>query len=94
MYFSDWGRETSIARAYMDGTNRKTIVDRPGRANGLTIDYSEKRLYWTAIDSNSIKSSNLIGKKIAVTLDNTGWSKNKKQNGNTLWREWLANWLS
>ena len=62
MYFSDWGGQTSIERAYMDGSHRKVIVDMPGRANGLTIDYGEKRLYWTAIETKSIESSDLFGK--------------------------------
>ena len=60
MYWSDFSGQSQIERAYMDGTHRKVIYS-GGRANGLTIDYSEKRLYWTSLDTNTIESADLYG---------------------------------
>lgn len=45
----------------MDGTGRITLVADVGRANGLTIDYAERRLYWTDLDTTLIESSNMLG---------------------------------
>ena len=61
MYWSDFSGQSQIERAYMDGTHRKVIY-KGGRANGLTIDYMEKRLYWTSLDTNTIESADLYGK--------------------------------
>lgn len=45
----------------MDGTNCMTLVDKVGRANDLTIDYVDQRLYWTDLDTNMIESSDMLG---------------------------------
>lgn len=45
----------------MDGTTCMTLVDKVGRANDLTIDYADQRLYWTDLDTNMIESSNMLG---------------------------------
>lgn len=45
----------------MDGTNCMTLVDKVGRANDLTIDYADQRLYWTDLDTNMIESSDMLG---------------------------------
>lgn len=51
MYWTEWGGKPKIDRAAMDGTGRITLVADVGRANGLTIDYAERRLYWTDLGS-------------------------------------------
>lgn len=61
MYWTEWGGKPKIDRAAMDGTGRVTLVADVGRANGLTIDYSERRLYWTDLDTTLIESSNMLG---------------------------------
>ncbi|CAH1258892.1 LRP6 [Branchiostoma lanceolatum] len=61
MYWSEWGGDPKIERASMDGTDRFILVDSLGRANGLTIDYPERRLYWADLDTNLIESSNMLG---------------------------------
>lgn len=38
-----------------------TLVDKVGRANDLTIDYADQRLYWTDLDTNMIESSDMRG---------------------------------
>lgn len=62
MYWTEWGGKPRIVRAYMDGTNIITLADKLGRANDLTIDYADQRLYWTDLDTNMIQSSNMLGK--------------------------------
>lgn len=61
MYWTEWGGRPKIDRAAMDGTGRITLVPNVGRANGLTIDYAERRLYWTDLDTTLIESSNMLG---------------------------------
>lgn len=61
MYWTEWGGRPKIDRAAMDGTGRITLVPSVGRANGLTIDYAERRLYWTDLDTTLIESSNMLG---------------------------------
>ncbi|TTJ07848.1 Low-density lipoprotein receptor-related protein 5 [Bagarius yarrelli] len=61
MYWTEWGGRPRIASAHMDGTNIITLVDKVGRANGLTIDYMDQRLYWTDLDTCMIESTNMQG---------------------------------
>lgn len=61
MYWTEWGGRPRIACAHMDGTNIITLVDKVGRANGLTIDYVDQRLYWTDLDTCMIESTNMQG---------------------------------
>ncbi|VVD03450.1 unnamed protein product, partial [Leptidea sinapis] len=62
LYWSDWGEHPSIERAALDGTQRKMIVDHDlGFPNGLTIDYVERRLYWTDALKDRIDTSDLNG---------------------------------
>lgn len=61
MYWTEWGGRPRIARAYMDGSTITTLVDKVGRANGLTIDYVDHRLYWTDLDTCMIESTNMQG---------------------------------
>ena len=61
MYFADWGKDPVIERAALDGSHRVVIMQNVGRANGLTIDFADGRLYWTDLDSNIIESADLTG---------------------------------
>lgn len=70
IYWTEWGGKPRIVRAFMDGTNCMTLVDKVGRANDLTIDYADQRLYWTDLDTNMIESSNMLGE--AGGTDRTG----------------------
>lgn len=67
MYWTEWGGKPKIDRAAMDGTGRITLVADVGRANGLTIDYAERRLYWTDLDTTLIESSNMLGQDPEAT---------------------------
>lgn len=66
IYWTEWGGKPRIVRAFMDGTNCMTLVDKVGRANDLTIDYADQRLYWTDLDTNMIESSNMLGERGAA----------------------------
>ena len=68
MYWSDWGSEACISRAAMDGTHRNIIIAKVGRATGLTIDYIQRRLYWTELVHHAIESSDLNGQQRAVII--------------------------
>lgn len=62
MYWTDWGEIPKIERAGMDGTNRSMIIDKEIYwPNGLTLDYSQEKLYWADAKHNFIHRSNLDG---------------------------------
>ena len=47
IYFTDWGKNPQIERAWMDGQNRKVLIDRDlGWPNGLVIDKPTGRMIW------------------------------------------------
>lgn len=69
MYWSDWGgTKPKIERAYMDGSSRTVLVANAGQANGLTIDYQERRLYWADQYANSIEHTDLDGKTFTIFI--------------------------
>ncbi|KAI8440067.1 hypothetical protein MSG28_001491 [Choristoneura fumiferana] len=62
LYWSDWGENPSIERAYLDGTQRQIIVKQDlGFPNGITIDFRDRRLYWTDALKDRIDTSDLHG---------------------------------
>ncbi|XP_005988070.1 low-density lipoprotein receptor-related protein 5 isoform X2 [Latimeria chalumnae] len=69
MYWTEWGGKPRIVRAHMDGANSLTLVDKIGRANGLTIDYAERRLYWIDFDTCMIESSDMMGNDREIIAD-------------------------
>ncbi|XP_039594902.1 low-density lipoprotein receptor-related protein 5 isoform X2 [Polypterus senegalus] len=69
MYWTEWGGKPKIVRAHMDGANSTTLVDKVGRANGLTIDYTDQRIYWTDLDTCMIESSDMLGQQREVIAD-------------------------
>ncbi|CAN9499060.1 unnamed protein product [Ophioblennius macclurei] len=69
MYWTEWGGRPRIARAYMDGSAIVSLVDKVGRANGLTIDYVDHRLYWTDLDTCMIESTNMQGLQREIIVD-------------------------
>ena len=62
MYWTDWGENPKLERATLDGKNRKVLLSDLGRIAGLTIDYGDKRLYWTDLDNKRIETSDMLGK--------------------------------
>lgn len=55
MFWTDWGEVPKIERADMDSANRTLLVNKEIYwPNGLTIDYKDKRVYWTDAKLNYI----------------------------------------
>lgn len=69
LFWTEFGRKTEIGRANMDGTSKSYIVTKEiGWPNGLTIDLTSSRLYWTDGLKNSIESSDLDGENRKVVV--------------------------
>ena len=62
MYWTVWGESPNLERAHLDGNNRKILITNIGRVQDLTIDYVDRRLYWTDVSDQSIRSSDMNGK--------------------------------
>lgn len=66
MYWTEWGsleRSGCIERSFLDGTNREIILSNIGKANGLTIDHSARKLYWADLHTPAIDSFDLRTRK-------------------------------
>ena len=62
MFWTDWGEQPKIERAEMDGSNREIIIWRDIQwPNGLTIDYSAQKIYWTDAKLFCITRANYDG---------------------------------
>ncbi|EDO43726.1 predicted protein, partial [Nematostella vectensis] len=72
LYWTDWGYNARIERAGMDGdASTRTIIisGELGWPNGLTIDYTIKRLYWADARLKRIESSRLDGSDRRLIAD-------------------------
>ena len=77
MFWSIWEFSNSVGKiglietAWMDGTNRKTLVNQGLYwPNGLTIDYENNQLYWCDGFYLKIERINLDGTNRKVSLFN------------------------
>ncbi|CAH0397300.1 unnamed protein product [Chilo suppressalis] len=62
LYWCDWGEHPRIERSYLDGSLRNVILHQDlGFPNGITIDYKERRLYWTDALKDRIDTADLNG---------------------------------
>lgn len=69
MYWSDWGDKPKIERADMDGKNRLIIASTNLTwPNGLAVDHSTGKIYWTDAGSNAIEFANFDGSDRRVLL--------------------------
>lgn len=73
MYWSEWdsfwSKEGQIERAWMNGENREIFVATKIKwASGLTIDYTNKLLYWCDAYHNTIESIGLDRNNRKVNL--------------------------
>ncbi|KTG33419.1 hypothetical protein cypCar_00008937 [Cyprinus carpio] len=63
LFWTDWGHIAKIERAYLDGTDRKVLINTDlGWPNGLTLDYDTRRIFWVDAHLDRIESSDLNGK--------------------------------
>ncbi|KAM9189054.1 LOW QUALITY PROTEIN: low-density lipoprotein receptor-related protein 2 [Mergus octosetaceus] len=74
MYWTDWGRQPKIERAWMDGQQRQTLVSEDlGWPTGLSIDYlNNDRIYWSDSKENIIESMRPDGTDRTVVLHGVG----------------------
>uniref|UniRef100_A0A8B9LVB8 Low-density lipoprotein receptor-related protein 2 n=1 Tax=Astyanax mexicanus TaxID=7994 RepID=A0A8B9LVB8_ASTMX len=62
VYWTDWGDRAFIGRVGMDGGNKSAIITTKIEwPNGLTIDYTNDKLYWSDAHLNYIEYSDLDG---------------------------------
>lgn len=59
MYWTDWGESPKIECAYLDGSERRVLVNTSlGWPNGLALDLEEDKLYWGDAKTDKIEVSN------------------------------------
>ncbi|XP_076640079.1 low-density lipoprotein receptor-related protein 6 isoform X1 [Colletes latitarsis] len=90
MYWTEWGNFGSIERSFLDGTNRETLLFKIGRASGLTIDHSARKLYWADLHTPAIDSFDLYTKKRdAIVTQNIGYPFSITQYQDYIyWTDW------
>ena len=72
MYWTDWGTSPKIEQAEMDGSMRRTIVtENLAWPNGLTVDLTTNRLFWTDALLDKIEVSDLNGRNRQLIMPAT-----------------------
>ena len=57
-----------IERAYLDGSQRSTLISDIGLVTDLTIDYGSGRLFWADSQKGTIESAGMDGGSILYRL--------------------------
>lgn len=69
MYWTEWGKNSCILKAGMDGRNSSVLIDQDLEwPNSLSIDYASNRLYWIDSKLKLIESMRLDGTDRRVCL--------------------------
>ncbi|XP_049582985.1 low-density lipoprotein receptor-related protein 8 isoform X1 [Syngnathus scovelli] len=69
MYWSDWGEQAKIEKAGMNGVDRQVLVSEHIEwPNGITLDLSNRRLYWVDSKLHLLSSVDLNGDNRRVLL--------------------------
>ncbi|XP_067405392.1 low-density lipoprotein receptor-related protein 2 isoform X6 [Emydura macquarii macquarii] len=72
VYWTDWADRAYIGRVGMDGKNKTVIISTKLEwPNGLTIDYTNDKLYWADAHLNYIEYSDLEGRHRHTVYDGT-----------------------
>eukprot|EP00076_Gallus_gallus_P042851 XP_025008389.1 low-density lipoprotein receptor-related protein 2 isoform X8 [Gallus gallus] len=72
VYWTDWADRAYIGRAGMDGKEKMVIISTKLEwPNGLTIDYTNDKLYWADAHLNYIEYSDLDGHHRHTVYDGT-----------------------
>ena len=70
LWFTDWGDNAYIAKAGMDGSNLKVIInDTLGWPNALAIDYTNKEIFYGDAKLDYIGVSDYDGKRRQVLIN-------------------------
>ncbi len=94
MYWSDWGEDPRIERAWMNGENRMILVDSGiGWPNGLALDAAEGKIYWCDAKTDRIEVANVDGSGRRVVLQDVlphpfGLTL---RGGSLYWTDWNEN---
>ncbi|XP_072468338.1 low-density lipoprotein receptor-related protein 2 isoform X1 [Notamacropus eugenii] len=72
VYWTDWADRPYIGRVGMDGTNKTVIIStKLSWPNGITIDYTNDKLYWSDAHLSYIEFSDLEGRHRHTVFDGT-----------------------
>lgn len=70
MYWTDWGSRPYIAKAGMDGSDVRIIVNETlGWPNAITISYETQEIFWGDAKLDYISVADLDGKNRQIVLD-------------------------
>ena len=74
MFWTDWGQTAKIESSFMNGGDRRTIVNSSlSQPNGITVDYLSERIYWTDSSLDKIEYANYDGTgRTSVETADTG----------------------
>ena len=92
MFWTDWGGPAKIERANMDGTQRSAVIFTNIKwPNGLTIDYTDSKLYWTEAILDLIECANFYGNERRQVLRNLQHPFGLDVYGEYIfWGDWLT----
>ena len=70
MYWTDWGQRPKIESAWMDGQQRRVLLDEDlGWPTGLALDYvNGGRIYWCDSKENIIESMTAEGSERKIIM--------------------------
>ncbi|XP_076116037.1 low-density lipoprotein receptor-related protein 6-like isoform X1 [Mytilus galloprovincialis] len=90
IYWTDWSEPARLERAALDGTGRQVVVEDIGKVHAITIDFTEKKIFWASIDKAMIESANINGTNRTQIITN----QVPKPMGLTLYNDFIfwADW--
>ena len=72
IYWTEWGNQSKIESADLDGENRVVLVDKGLQwPNGIALDYLGRKLYWANAKYKAVESYDLITKEVARIYSGT-----------------------
>lgn len=70
MYWTDWGKQPKIERAFLDGSERVVLFNSSlCWPNGLALDFEERKIYWGDAHTDRIEVANMDGTGRRVLLE-------------------------
>ena len=72
MWWTDWGSVPKIERAYLDGSNRKVIIDKKvAWINDIAVDRENNLIYWcdAKLDRIEVASTDGTNRRVLIKHD-------------------------